>query len=210
MKGAIETENTIQPRNSDAYKLEFAKGPVKVTGIICIGCAVIAVILSFSSLYFVFFFLSAVFGLLAYSEIKAIGSGWISSIFLLLSSALLLGVLLSALSNLASPEAILQKALDTNVRIIPMGAILYGICVTIIPVMLTVLVLFARKVAIWKAFVPIVIPVLHIFALVGVFVSKSFLFFKLGILLMPLSWALLGVVAFRGNRTDRTTVTIAT
>ncbi len=135
--------------------LEIPGERAKITGLICIGSASMAVLFASSSLYFVFLFFSAVSGLFAYSEIKAIGSGWISSFFLLLSFSLLFVSLLANLTRLSSPVVFWGKGSDEQ------AAFIYGICAIVIPIMLTAFALITKNIATRKAFVPLAIPVLQ-------------------------------------------------
>ena len=192
MNSISDVEKNNEPNVFNNYKLETSIEQAKITGLLCVACAIIAVFfvffgatLSFLApwvlpLYFVFLLLSAALGLIGYSEIKAIGSGLISSIFLLSSVAFLF---VSFLSIPVKPG---------NIEF----GIIYGLFATLIPVMLMVLALITNKVALWKAFLPLIIPILHIFAYpligsIGIPLAAS---------LLPLSWGLLGIVAYHGRK----------
>ena len=203
MNGTLEIENTGQADVSENYLLEIPDERAKITGLICIGCAVTAVLIVFAGslylvtlggmlrfsdsrggvLYYVLVLLSAAFGLIGYVEIKAIGSSLISSLFQLLSAVL---IIVSFLAVSGKPD---------NIQF----AVIYRICAVFIPLMLTVLALFVRKAAVWKAFVPLAIPASYFLYLLA-YPLRSSMGFLLATLSLPLSWALLGTIAYLGRK----------
>ena len=126
-------------------------------------------------LYFVFLLVSAAFGVLGYSEIKAVRSGLTNSIFQLAAVAFF-GVLL--FSVLGKPTT--------------QFAVIYGIFAVCIPVILTVLTLAANKTAVWKSLAPLAVTLFHL-AAYFLFDSAALLF------VLPLGWASLGMVAYEGR-----------
>jgi len=113
-----------------------------------------------------------------YSEIKAVRSGLTNSIFQLVTVAFLIVLLLSVSGK---PTA--------------QFATIYGIFVICIPLILTVLALTANKTAVWKSLVPLAVPLFHAVFAYFLFGSSVAL-----LLVPPLSWALLGMVAYVGRR----------
>lgn len=189
MNGILENENTVQADVSESRRPEISEDRAKLTGLVCIGCAAAAVMFSFLSsilffdlsvvamiLYFAFLLASAAFGVFGYSEIKAVRSGWVNSIFQLFTVVFLCFLLLSV-----SGKPTTQFAVT------------YGIFAVCVPLILTVLTLAANKTAVGKSLAPLAVPVLHAFAYL-LFGSAALLF------VLPLGWALLGLVAYSGRR----------
>jgi len=186
MNGVLEIENNSQTDVPDNQRLEIPREQAKITALLCIGCAIIAV--SFAILgslfpmakipYFVFLFLSAAFGLAAYSETKVIGNGLTSSIFQLLAFVLFICAFLSILGQ---PGYTL--------------GIFFFLIETFIPVMMVVLALISNKAAGGKALTPLAVP----FSLLVYYLMFKVAGFLPGALLLPLSWSLLGIVAYQGR-----------
>ena len=131
-------------------------------------------------LYFVFLLFAAAFGLIGYAEIEAIGKGWLSSAFLLISIALLI---------------ITFSSISLKPREFGFG-VLYGIFSTLIPLMLTVSVLITNKTALWKALLPLGVPVCSILA----YPLTTSAGFPVGASMPALGWGLLGIVAYQGRK----------
>jgi len=187
MNGILELEDNSQTDVSNRHRLEITKDQAKITGSLCIGCAILSVLFAllsstFFSLaifpYFVFLLLSAAFGVGAYGEIKAIGSGLTSSIFQLLS------VVLFILAFLSIPG-------KTGYTL----GLFFGLIETVIPIMLMVLALISKKVAPAKAIVPLAVPI----SLVVSYPLITTVGFLPGALVLPLSWAMVGLAAYRGR-----------
>lgn len=187
MNGNLEMENNGPTNISDIHRLEVPKGQAKITGLLCIGCAIIAVLFAILSLillpvaifpYFVFLLLSAAFGLAAYSETKVIGSSLTSSIFQLLSFVLFIFAFLSIPG---------KKGYTLG--------IFFFLIETFVPVTMIILALISNKAVTWKALIPLAVPI----SLVVSYPLFKVVGFLPGALLLPLSWSLLGIIAYRGR-----------
>jgi len=189
MNSILNTENQNRHNVSNNYGMEAPVEQAKISGLLCIGCAVTAVFFAFCgslpgvfaawgiTLYFVFLLLTAVLGLIGYSEIKALGSGPASTIFLFFSAVFLFVLFLSIPGE------------SEGFRF----GIIYGLFAVIVPVMLTILTLLTNKVALWKALIPLVIPILHLIAYPLIKSSG----FAVAASLLSLGWGLLGVVIYQ-------------
>ncbi len=182
MNNILIGEENNQPSRFIEHDLENPKQRAKITGLICIGFAATAISLGiFSShLYFLFLFLAATFGLLGYSEIEAVKKGLMSSVILLISGVLLILLFLLLFGSATSGQFL----------------IFYTLLSILIPLMLTVFTLITNKVEIWKALIPLSIPAFHVVA------SKTANSetFWLGLLIVPLGWGFLGLVAYLGRK----------
>lgn len=154
----------------------------KITGLICIGWAAAAISLGLfnSNLYFLFLFLAATFGLLGYLEIEAVKKGLMSSVISLISGVLLILLFLLVFGSTINWQFLMFYALFS----------------LLIPVMLTIFTLITNKVEIWKALIPLSIPAFHV---VTSMTANSEIFW-LGLLIVPLGWGLLGLVAYLGRK----------
>jgi hypothetical protein len=181
MNTILNAEENNQPSPFIEHDLESPNRRAKITGLICIGCAATAISLGiFSShLYFLFLFLAATFGLLGYSEIEAVKKGLMSSVILLISGVLLILLFLLLFSTTSGQFLIF-----------------YALLSILIPLMLTVFTLVTNKVEIWKALIPLSIPAFHVITSM----TANSETFWLGLLIVPLSWGLLGLVAYLGRK----------
>lgn len=92
-------------------------------------------------------------------------------------------------------STLLSKPDDLSERF----AVIYGICAVFIPLVLTVLALAAKKAAVWKAFVPLTVPVSYFLYLLA-YPLRSSTGFLSATLSLPLGWALLGTIAYLGRK----------
>lgn len=182
MNNILNTEENNQPNPFIEHNLESSKQRAKITGLICIGWAAAAVSLGLlnSNLYFLFLFLAATFGLLGYLEIEAVKKGLMSSVIFLISSVLLILLFLLLFGSTINGQFL----------------IFYTLFSILIPLMLTVFTLVTNKVEIWKALIPLSIPAFHV---ITSMTANSEIFW-LGLLLVPIGWGLLGLVAYLGRK----------
>ena len=177
----IAKENN--PLNSSLSRnLESSGKAAKITGLLCIGCAAAAVGLGFFSanLYFLFLFSAAALGLLGYLEIEAVKKGLMSSVILLISGVIIILLFLFLFATTTSIQF----------------RIFYALLSILIPVALTAFALAAQRVEIWKALIPISIPVFHMLTST----TANSKFYWLGFIVVPFSWGMLGLVAYLGSK----------
>lgn len=182
MNNILIAEENNQPSSFIERNLESPNRRAKITGLICIGCAAAAISLGLfnSTIYFLFLFLAATFGLLGYSEIEAVKKGLLSSVILLISGVLLILLFLLLFGSTISGQFL----------------IFYALLSILIPLILTIFTLVTNKVEIWKALIPLSIPAFHIIASITVNSKIPWL----GFLLVPIGWGLLGLVVYLGRK----------
>jgi len=182
MNTILIAEENNQPDSFIEHDSEISGKQAKTTGLLCMACAAAAIGLGVfnANLYFLFLFLAATFGLLGYSEIKATGKGLMSWAFLLIAGVLLVLLFLSLLGSTKSGQFL----------------IFYTVFSILVPVMLTAFALGTRKVEIWQALIPLSIPAFHVVTSMTANSKNSWL----GLLLVPIGWGLLGLVACLGRK----------
>ena len=152
----------------------------KISGMLSVAFACLAVISIFvpfvsAFLFWNFLLVSAALAVLGFLEINS-GKSWINNIAWLVSLVSLLLLFVFAFDSFQNPQSLY----------------FYGAFSVIVPVLMTTTALTAKKTAVWRAFLPLVIPVFFI-------VSSAFLTSRKiypAFLMLPFGWGLLGFLNY--------------
>lgn len=172
----------------------------KITGMLCVGCSIVAGLFSVAEvfpsfiaslmlmLYFLFLLMSATLGLFGFQEVFCSRNGKLSSSISMISVVLLLVLVIIVFGVVFSSNSEMMS-------ILIQFWVFFGLLSTVIPIFLTISALISNNPEKWKSLMPLVIPVLFILSWMMANSKNSIM----ALLLLPISWGLLGIVAYLGN-----------
>ena len=180
MNAIQNEENNFQANESVGISTAPIVKTAKISGILGLGCAILAMISLFvplfsALLFWNFLLLSAALGVFGFSEITS-AKNWMSSITWVISLTLILLLFIFAFGSFKDPQALY----------------FYGAFSIIVPILLMITALIAQNLAVWKSLSLLIIPAVFI-------VSASLASSKtayISLLLLPVSWGLLGILNY--------------
>lgn len=155
--------------------------PAKISGILSLIVAVLATISLFLPLVSTFLFwnfllISASLVVFGFLE-KNAGKTWIGNITWLISLVFLLLLFIMGFGSFKNPQSLY----------------FYGAFSIIVPLLMTITALIARQSAVWKAFTPLLIPVIFIVSAIILLNSRTAYD---SLLLLPISWGFVGILNY--------------